>query len=242
MKGFKIISYEEMIMSEMTNSNISNVKSRNVEIIADHREPEEIFIKLKELGASVIIRQLELGDYITSKNTVIERKRKPDFEQSIIDQRLFKQMENLREWFENVVIIVEGLQPYLRLRKESILGAYASIITDFGCSLFFTRDTDETAELIYAIAKHEQLAKKRPLGIVGKRKRFTLSDHQRAVIESLPMVGPLLAENILSHFGSVEAVMNANVKDLMKVPGIGKKKAENIVRVIHSKWVNEKGK
>ncbi|MCD6227770.1 hypothetical protein J7J90_04740 [Candidatus Micrarchaeota archaeon] len=208
----------------------------NVTIIADHREPDEIINELRNLSADVIVKQIELGDYLTSERTVIERKSKHDFEQSIIDQRLFRQMNNLNEWYENVIIIVEGTEPYLRLHRDAILGAYASIITDFHCSLFFTRNKIGTAEMIYAIAKHEQFAKRYPLNIIGKRKRFTLSEHQRAVIESLPKIGPQLAITLLKHFGSIDNIANATVDDLMKVKGIGKKKAEEIVKIMHVKF------
>jgi len=207
-----------------------------IKIIVDHREPDEIINQLQNLGAVVSVKQIELGDYLTSERTVIERKSKQDFEQSIINQRLFRQMNNLKEWYDNVIIIVEGAEPYLRLRYDAILGAYASIITDFHCSLFFTRDKDGTAGMVYAIAKHEQIAKKQPLNIVGKRKRFTLSEHQRAVIESLPKIGPQLAISLLNHFKSIKSIANANVKELMEVPGVGRKKAEEIVRVIHNRF------
>ncbi|MCC7570968.1 hypothetical protein KO465_06530 [Candidatus Micrarchaeota archaeon] len=207
-----------------------------INIIADHREPKKILEKLEAIGSDVIIKQLELGDYLTSEKTVIERKTRQDFEQSIMNQRLFRQMSNLKENFENVIIIVEGTEPYLRLKNGSILGTYATIITDFHCSLFFTRNHDATAEMVYAIAKHEQIAKKRPLSIRGKRKRFTLSDNQKAMVEALPKIGPRLAVTLLEHFGSVEKVLNADVKELIKVEGVGKKKAEEIVKVIRTEY------
>ena len=205
-----------------------------VKVVLDHREPKNIIENLEELGANIEIKQLETGDYITSEKTIIERKSKPDFEQSIIDQRLFRQIVKLKEYYENVIIIVEGNEPYLRIKRNAILGAYTSIITDFKCSLFFTRNKKTTCEMIYAIAKHEQFANKKMIKIYGKRKGRTLSEQQRGMIEALPKIGPQLAINLLENMGSVQNIANSNIKELTKIPGIGKKKANEIIKVAQS--------
>ena len=98
-----------------------------VNVIVDHREPNSIINELK-LNANIKVQQLEIGDYVVSENTIIERKSRTDFEQSIIDQRLFRQMKNLKDWYENVIIIIEGNEPYLRIQRKAILGTYTSII------------------------------------------------------------------------------------------------------------------
>jgi len=209
---------------------------KKIEIIMDNREPTEIMDMLKNMGADVTVKQLELGDFLVSKKTVIERKTKQDFEQSIIDQRLFRQLNNLTQWYDNVIVILEGTEPYMRLRKEAIRGAYAAIITDFKCSLFFTRNKRATSEIVYAMAKHEQLAKKITLTVMGKRKRISMSDRQRAIIEALPMIGPQLTLNLLNHFKSVSKILNADIEQLMQVEGIGKIKARQIIHIINKEY------
>ena len=45
-------------------------------------------------------------------------------------------------------------------------------------------------------------------------------------------VGVVVAEALLEHFGSVQAVFNAPVEELVKVNGVGKKIAEKIRAII----------
>jgi ERCC4-type nuclease len=48
------------------------------------------------------------------------------------------------------------------------------------------------------------------------------------VVASFPDIGARYARLLLEHFGSVKALVNAEKEELMKVPGIGGKKAEKI--------------
>lgn len=205
-------------------------------IIVDKRERK--FSKLlHELGADIEEIMLEVGDFICSGQTIVERKTRIDFEASVLDQRLFTQLSNLKSNFKNAIIIVEGERiEEGMLTQAALMGAYVSVITDFGASLFFTRNEKSTAELIFAIAKHEQLAKKVEFRIHPKRKAQTLSQTQRAVVEMLPMVGPLMAKKLLMHFGNLEMIFRASEIEFMKVEGLGKKKAKAIWRTINESY------
>ncbi|MFH0884523.1 MAG: ERCC4 domain-containing protein, partial [Candidatus Micrarchaeota archaeon] len=178
-------------------------------IAVDEREDRFFDETFQALGASVERRMLSVGDFLCSSRLAVERKTRSDFEQSVIDGRLFSQLPNLVSNYERVVIVVEGLSDEERLSRESLLGAYATILADFGASLIFTRDKNGTAELVFHLAKHEQVAKKQPMRIYAKKRTFTPSQTARSIVESLPMVGPKLAKALLNHFGSVEALAHA---------------------------------
>ncbi len=205
-------------------------EQEKIRIIIDQRESGFFDEYFSEKGAVVKRQVLELGDFICSSKLVVERKTRADFESSIIDGRLFSQLRELSANYPAVVLVVEGMKKDApeRLRKEAVLGAYATAISDFGVSLIFTRDMESTAELIFSFAKHEQFARKHPLRIFAKRKTLTPSQTQRSIIEMFPMVGPKLARQLLMHFGSVEKVVNASQKELEQVPGLGKKRAKVI--------------
>jgi len=202
-------------------------------IAVDHREDDFFDARFRSRGADADRRALLVGDFLCSARLVVERKTRADFEQSVIDGRLFSQLPNLVSNYERVVVVVEGHSGDERLSRESLLGAYASIIADFGASLVFTRDKEGTAELVFNLAKHEQLSKKQPMRIYARRRTFTPSQTARAVVESLPMVGPKLAKALLSHFGSVEVLTQATERDIATVPGVGKKRAQ-IIRALLS--------
>jgi Fanconi anemia group M protein len=210
-----------------------------VTIAIDHREDERFDALLADLGAHVERTALDVGDFVCSARLVAERKTRADFESSIVDGRLFSQLPNLVSNYGRVVIIVEGTDGAGRVGRNAILGAYASIIADFGASLMFTRDMEATAELVFHLAKHEQLAKKQPMRIYAKRKTFTPSQSARAMVETLPMVGPKSAKALLKHFGTVEAIAAASERDIAEVPGVGKKRAKVIRQLLSYQYREE---
>ncbi len=213
--------------------------SDKLTIVVDHREDEYFDEAFSSLGAHVRRQALEVGDFLCSARLAIERKTRADFEQSIIDGRLFSQLPNLISNYERVVVVVEGSSDEGRLKRASLLGAYASIVADYGASLVFTRNMEGTAELVFNFAKHEQLAKKQPLRIYARKKTFTPSQSARAVIEALPMIGPKLAKALLNHFGNIENIVNANERELAEVPGMGKKRAKIIRSLLAYKYKEE---
>jgi len=210
-----------------------------VTIVIDQRESKEFDVALTGFGATIERKQLELGDFLCSERLVIERKTRSDFEQSIIDGRLFNQLHNLVASYLRVVVLVEGESTEGRISKEALLGAYAALVSDFGATIFFTRNSEKTAELVFALAKHEQVAKKTPMRVFAKRKTLTISSNQRAIVEMLPMVGPKLAKALLNHFKNVENVMIASEEELKKVAGMGEKRGKAIRSIIIGEYDEE---
>jgi len=215
-------------------------EEKKPKIAVDHREPDEICDELEALGAHLEIRQLSLGDYQVSDRLVVERKTRADFESSITDGRLFSQLGELASAVQRVVVVVEGpAGAESRLNRKALLGAYSSIISDFGCSLFFTRSHQATAEMVYALAAHEQIAKSQPMSVYAKRKALTLASQQRAIVEALPNVGPTLARALLEYFDTVENVMSAPESELKEVGKIGEKKAKALRKAVSSRYRKE---
>jgi excinuclease ABC subunit C len=71
--------------------------------------------------------------------------------------------------------------------------------------------------------------------------RFAVKGHtqrrdklrQRSVLENIPGVGAKRRKELLRHFGSVKGIMEAPVRELIKVPGISEKIAEDIYAEFH---------
>ncbi|MFA5381767.1 MAG: ERCC4 domain-containing protein [Candidatus Micrarchaeia archaeon] len=203
----------------------------------DIREDEFIKDLLINKELEIEIQTLSIGDFICSEKTVIERKTKQDLEASIIDGRLFEQLKRLKETFECVILLVEGYGNAERINNNALKGAQVSIMTDYGASLLFTHDKNETAEMIYAIAKHEQIARKQKNRIKAHKKAHTLGEKQRAVIEALPLVGPQLAIDLLETFGTIENIISADEDELAEVNNLGKKKAQLLKNIFESVYV-----
>lgn len=216
------------------------MQEKRPKIVVDNREPDEICDYLEGLGAELEMRQLSIGDYQLSDRLVVERKTRDDFESSIVDGRLFSQVAALTSAVERVVLIVEGdAQEKTRLSRNALLGAYSSLISDFGCTLFFTKSPSSTADMLFALACHEQISKNRLISVYAKRKAHSVSEQQLAVVESLPNVGPTLARALLDYFDTVENVMTAPESELLQVGKIGKKKAEALRKMLSTRYKKE---
>ncbi|VVC03390.1 3'-flap repair endonuclease Xpf [Candidatus Bilamarchaeum dharawalense] len=214
---------------------LESTPSDKIRIAIDHREDQLFDNLFKGWGAEVDRRVLDVGDFLCSSRLVVERKTRSDFESSIIDGRLFTQLPNLIKNYERVIIIVEGSNDDGRINRNALMGAYASIMADFGASLIFTRDKDGTADLVFNLAKHEQIAKKTPMRIYAKKHTLTPSQSARSIIEMLPSIGPKLSKALLKHFGTVEDLMKASEKDLAFV--VGKKRAKMIRDILSYEYV-----
>jgi len=207
-------------------------------IAADKREPDEVCDCLEALGAELELKQLELGDYQVSDRLIIERKTRADFESSILDGRLFSQAEGLSSSTAGrIVFIIEGSPDSdTRISRSALLGAYSSLIADFGCTVFFTKSPQATAELVFHLACHEQLSRKQSFSVYAKRKAKTFPEQQRAIIEALPNVGPKLALSLLEYFDTVENIATAPESELASVDKIGKDKAAKIRKVFSLRY------
>ena len=211
-----------------------------IRIFVDHRElKSRIPELLREKGAVVEIAQLPMGDFILSERVCVERKRREDFEQSIIDGRLFEQAGRLSRFSEKPILIVEGERFEERVSRAALLGAIASLMLDYGLNVFFTRDAEKTAEFLFAVAKREQLEEKKPLRLIGEKHAYNPSQQKRAIVEALPGVGPKLARALLARFRTVERVMTAKEEELMDVEKIGKERAKAIRRILTEEYNEE---
>ena len=208
-------------------------------VYADSREGNSKVIRhLTEMEMDVKIHSMAVGDYQVSDEVAIERKTTKDFVSSLIDKRLFKQARELSEEFKRPLMILEGDDLYAGMvNANAIRGSLASIALDFGISIIPTRNAQDTAAMIKRIAIREQNGERTPVQIRTDKKPVSLLEQQLFIVESLPSIGPVNAKNLLEHFGSVANVINASEKELQEVEGIGKITAQNIRKVIDSKYL-----
>jgi ERCC4-type nuclease len=210
-------------------------KSAVLEIVADDREPESVLNALKALPAvEVSVARLELGDYRVGDDLLVERKTLVDFAVSVVDGRFFSQALRLARSEKRSLMILEGRGSDLAstgIRREALQGALISLSLIFGIPVLRSMDEQETARLIlYAESQYRAFAAVgrhrcgyRPK---GKRKR------QLYILQGLPGIGPERAARLLDAFGSVEAVLRADVENLVEVKGLGRKTAEAIRRSV----------
>lgn len=202
-------------------------------IIVDHRETAGgVARHLHELGAAIEPRQLEIGDFVLSDRVVVERKSTADFVDSLIDGRLFDQLKELKA-YPRPFLVLEGdsLYGHRNISWEAILGAVAAVTVDHGIPVLQSKDAQDTARFLVAVAKREQHRENRKLA-VRHGKPLSDDDRQLYLLCGLPGVSDVLARRLLERFGSVAAVFAAGVRELAEVEGLGPAKASEIRRVL----------
>jgi len=100
----------------------------------------------------------------------------------------------------------------------------ATVAIDFGIPVLFSKDEEDTAALISVIAKREQADdSKKEINLHGNKTASTLPEQQEYVVSAISEIGPVVAKNLLRHFGSIERIMTASREELMVVELVGQR-------------------
>ena len=131
------------------------MKLPNSRIVIDDRERKSGIPELiKKIGINVEIKTLQVGDYIVSPETVVERKSIQDFMSSIFDGRLFDQCNRLKENFQFPIILLEGNVDEIEDIMENPFVFYcamSTIVIDFKIPIIPTPNASDTAKLLVAM-------------------------------------------------------------------------------------------
>ncbi|MBN2814763.1 MAG: hypothetical protein JXQ80_11845 [Bacteroidales bacterium] len=205
-------------------------------IEADYREKlSGIPELLREAGAEVNLCQLKTGDYIINNEMIVERKSADDFVQSLISTHLFIQCSRMRKTGLRPFLLLEG-NPFKtshQIDRQAIKGAMLSVIASWQIPVVYSKDQQDSASQMLMLAKQELQRGEWVNWSNYKPKR--LKNHRLRFLQGLPCTGPVTAGRLYEYFGSIEAVMKADINELQKVGGIGKKSAEKIKQFISSK-------
>ena len=198
--------------------------------VIDTREPQPVIEQLNEIfsyyGYGVEIKALDFGDIMT-ENAIVERKTINDLYSSTVSKRLERQLNGILEICENnnkvPILAVHGSIYKLATRKgnpfEVVFGAMSSAVTRYGVHVVYM---DSTRDLFYTVAK---ICYKLDKGVYMMPKK-TKDDVLLSRLLGIPLK---TTKNLLKEFGTIQNIANAEVKDLVKVKGIGKTTAGKIV-------------
>lgn len=222
-----------------------------VDIIIDSREASknsDIVEGIKRRGLRVAVVALSAGDYYLlatedKQPILVERKTIIDLANSIRDNRIWEQVQLLREAAakENAqpILLLEGsfysLTRYTKWNITAILRVLDEIALKYKVPILPTPDKNATIQWLVAKAKSlGETNKKKTIRLRVEKKPMTLNERILYVAEGL--VGPTLARKLLKHFGTLRNIANASVSELMKVEGIGEKRAREIYAIFNTRW------
>jgi len=206
-------------------------------VISDYREKNSLVpSELVHLGLDVEFKNLKIADYLI-KGVAIERKTVSDFISSMINKRLLRQLEELGQ-YPNKLLIIEGIdeqelytdsEDRTGMHPNAIRGFLLSILLKYKIPLIFTKNYEDTAKFISVLAKRK--SKKLPLNI--NKKSLNKKERLQFILEGFPGIGPKIAKKLLEKFKTLKNIINAPEEELKEILG---KKTEIIIKIIEGKY------
>lgn len=204
---------------------------------------------LRRRGASGCeVTRLAIGDAWIGDIYVVERKAVRDFVASLLEGRLARQLDGLIKSPRKALLILEGdLRPEDTggLSAWSLRRAMLAVTLDWGIPLLRSRDVEDTAAWLLALAgwgdgpdpvslDFRPRQGKTTAGAPAHAPRKSVNRQPQAVplaaLRGVPGLGRVRAEGLLAHFGSMQALIEADVEALAAVNGIGPILAREIRR------------
>ncbi len=219
----------------------SRPKSENKsagKVIMDYREKNSlVYSSLINLGFEIQVRELKVADYIVN-DVAIERKTVSDFLSSMISKHLSKQLEELQQ-YKNRLLIVEGIDEqelysdsrFMNggMHPNAVRGFLLSIVLKYRTPIIFTRDSADTASFISVLSKRKE--KEASLNV--SKKNLNKKERMQFILESFPLIGPKSAKKLLEHFKSLKNIFNASQEEISEIIGC---KAETMKNIIESEY------
>jgi DNA excision repair protein ERCC-4 len=215
--------------------NIDKESDSKCLVLVDYRERQSgLAEELRRLDSMNVQEELmPIGDIAVGRH-LIERKTVKDLWASLHDGRLFRQLHQLSTCPPlKPLLIIEGIEDVTVKRiapggSERMLWV-ASIM--FGVPTLRTKDITNTARCIRWIAMHSNNKPSRARS-QHRHRPALLSEQQIYVLSALPGIGIARAEALLQRFGSIRAVMAADIDAICETPGISTALAERIVGLL----------
>lgn len=206
-------------------------------IHCDHREQRSGIPQLLiDAGCELEFAQLPVGDYIIGE-VLVERKSAADLDGSIKDRRLFEQIDRACEAYSRVLLLIEAGPG--SLPEAGRVGALVKLVRAHASVSVVTVDSHKQLALWLVRLERQALAADQPqrersvLDPTMRKQRLSDDDVRHLMLARLPGVGAKAARALLEAHGSIGAIAALNVRELRRVEGIGKVRAQRIHDVLH---------
>ncbi|VVB82750.1 3'-flap repair endonuclease Xpf [uncultured archaeon] len=204
-------------------------------IFVDYREKNSMVAsELIHLGFEVEFLELKVGDYLVN-NIAIERKTVSDFISSMINRHLAKQLDELQQ-YENKLLLIEGLEEHELysdnsegMNANAVRGFLLSILLKHKIPIIFTKNAEDTAKFIDVLARK----KENESSLNATKKSFNKQEQMQFIIEGFPGIGPKTAKKLLEKFKTMKNIFSASQEELEKE--IGKK--ANIFKLVGEEYI-----
>ena len=199
-------------------------------VVVDHREKSSsVVAELMKKQILLKFEQLPIADYLI-RDIAIERKTVQDFKASIINKRIFDQIHNLKQYPRHLMMLEGILEENLYtggMHENAFRGFMLSLALDYQVNIIFTHNAADTANYLAVLAHKPE--RKSALSLRFTPSALTSEQQVQYILEGFPHIGPVSAQKLLAHFGSLKKIFDASEKDLEPVIG---KKSESFYRML----------
>jgi ERCC4-type nuclease len=202
-------------------------------IIVDTREKQSlVYSYLVGKNANVRFEKLEIGDFLVG-DIVIERKTFKDFQASIIDKRLMKQLIELKK-YPQCFLLLEGFLYNFEdsiISENAVRGMILSCALDFGIPIIYSQNEEDSAKLLIVLAKRLEKSEKEN-SLRFKKTEMSFDEQKQFILEGFPGIGPTTAKALLEKFKTLEKIFNCPKQKLAKTDLFDEKKLDNFKKIL----------
>lgn len=203
-----------------------------VRIVADIQERRSgVPALLAHNGVDVEVGRLDVGDYALPGGGLVERKTVRGLHTAVIDGTFWPLLGRLRQAARFSYVLIEGRDlddgP---LSPAAIRGVWIALL-DLAVGVVRSTSPEDSALWLHRLADRRSTVRSRDRPAYAQRpKRQLGAPAAEAVLGCVPGISNVLARALLSRFGSVARVVEADPREWQRVPGIGPHKAKALAR------------
>ena len=226
-----------------------------MKLIIDSRENSTLsrLVEKKANGMGILNEKkwLEVGDYVIG-TVCFEAKSAVDFMQSVLNKRIWTQVDNMDKWYhKNFVVIYGSLEDALSNMKYitnfndnsnpqqirntyrlKFRGAIGRLRLDYDINVIWRDRVEDVVDEIITIAKMAPIERKMINPSIPTR---TATDDVRIdMLTTIKGVSEKKAKDLLKEHGCIMEIGDCNLNELTIVKGIGSTVADRINNVLNS--------
>jgi len=218
-------------------------------LVIDSREDSELSAFVIDKATTMNIQfekeWLEIGDYVFN-DVCFEAKSAFDFLQSILNKRLWNQLDNMDRAFDNNIVIVYGdfntaYKAYRQYGKghfnsisNKFHGAIGKIVLDMDASVLWVKDAKTAAHMICVVCKMQPIDREVYKPRLIKQKRISTTDLRLDVLTTIPGISEKKAKMLIDEFGSLMEIGETPSSEIAMLDGFGKVLAERLHELMNS--------
>lgn len=198
-------------------------------IVDNHEKNSLVPASLSSLHVPFEFQDLKVGDYLIN-DIAIERKTFQDLQSSIINKRIFQQLQELKQYPQHLLLIEgEFSEEDKIIHENASRGFILSTLLNNQVPILFTKNEKDTASYLYLLAKKKSSS---PPALRPSKIAMSEKEQIQFILEGFPNIGPASIKKLLEKYKSLKDIINAPEQDLVSILG---KKGEALYSLINLK-------